>query len=735
MATNQSQVPVMEIAHVLFMDIVSYSKLPMDEQQKVLRRLQHAVRDTSAFQRAQNSDHLIRLPTGDGMALVFFGDPEAPARCALELSSALRSCPEIKLRMGIHTGPVYRVADINFNRNVSGGGINLAQRVMDCGDADHILVSSSVAEVLNEIGSWGPTLHDLGEAEVKHGLRIHVFNLYTSGAGNPDLPQRLQSRSMTAQAGVKPQASTASDSIVGQTVGHYRVLRRLDGGGMGVVYEAVDTRLGRHVALKFLSEHLLHDPGALERFRREATLASALNHPNICTLHDIGEHDGRSFLVLELLDGQTLRERMETGGVELCHLLEWGSQIADGLQMAHGRGIVHRDIKPGNVFISEGGTAKILDFGLAKLSSGQAGIHPGGREESKLTLAGMPLGTVAYMSPEQARGEELDARSDVFSLGAVLYEMATGRLPFDGNTSAVVFDAILNRAPTAPVTLNRELPVELQRIINHALEKDREQRYRTAGDLGADLKRLLRTLDMPARSRPSAAPDTTSRRDRYTVLSATVAVAVIVLAVGVTWSYRSRNAKPATVAAEPNARVQVQPAPATSDTNIKPSAKSDAPQPRVAVRTQEKIAPAVAAASKDRRTVDAPRGAEVSAASTSSIAGHYSGTLRAAASGSEIPATAVFHEQAGVISGCLALSPPLRGSGSFRGVSQGMLVLATVYFSTGRTELQGQIVGEELQGKYIIEDGKRRQEGRFVLQRKSSPVQAVSLDVSNCRTD
>src|SRR6516165_8696588 len=342
--------------------------------------------------------------------------------------------------------------------------------------------------------------------------------------------------------------------MIGQTISHYRILGKLGGGGMGVVYEAEDTRLGRHVALKFIPDHMASDAKALERFAREARAASLLNHPNICTIHDIEDHDGKPYIVMEMLQGVSLKQRIKEKPLEPEEILDIAVQVADALIASHEKGIIHRDIKPANIFLTTAGPVKVLDFGLAKLTKDQKlGTATDTGVEDSLTAVGVIPGTAVYMSPEQARSEDLDARSDLFSFGVVLYEMATGKKPFSGTNIVTTLDAVLHQKPVSPLTTNPNLPTALEGIIGKAMEKDRTKRYQSAVEMKADLVRLKRENESgSAKTGPRMAPpmravtqtfQTSNPKMTYIVVGM-AGLLITVLSVVGAWWWKHRNAAP-----------------------------------------------------------------------------------------------------------------------------------------------------------------------------------------------
>lgn len=510
----------LEMAHVLYLDVSVDPLLPEEQKRALARDLEREVAGTAEYERALKRGQ-VTLQTGEHeLVLLFFGDLEAPLRCAVELSHTMRRQTGFKFRMGAHAGPAYRDASLRVNSTVLNGAVNTAQYLSDCGDAGHILVSGATADMLLQLRNWAPALHDLGELEVADGRRLRVFNFYGENFGNSGLPERAK-RAVAASPG---SPASGDDLMVGRQVSHYKILKKLGGGGMGVVYEAQDLRLGRRVALKFLPEEQEQTRSRLDRFMLEARAASALNHPNICIVHDVGDFEGRYFIVMELLLGQTLRHVMKQKQVPVEQIIRYGEQIADALDCAHSQGIIHRDIKPANVFVTQRGQVKVLDFGLAKLTARSPGSSSTSTSEcadtqtatSDLTNPGEFVGTASYMSPEQARGQELNQQTDLFSLGVMLYEMATGQPPFARDTSAVLFEALLNRTPIPPIRLNPSVPSELERIINRALEKDRALRYQSAAEMRSDLLRALSQGSPPSEMKSET--DIRKKRGEITIL-------------------------------------------------------------------------------------------------------------------------------------------------------------------------------------------------------------------------
>jgi hypothetical protein len=517
---SEPQAVQARIAHILFMDLVGFSKLRTDESVAIAQELQTIVKNTTQFRSARLDSDLICLPTGDGMALVFFDNPLAPVQCAMEIARALRERPQLQLRMGVNTGPVYQVTDINEARNVSGSGINMAERVMSCGDANHILISQRTAEILSELSRWSGLLEDLGEVEVKHGHKIRICNFSGEGFGNADLPMRIK----------EMRTRQASGAITGGgRLKHYQLQQKLGQGGMGIVFRALDTHLDRMVAIKVLNLHEFADPNAKARFFLEAKAASALNHPNIVTVHDVDSDSDVDFIVMELVEGRTMANLI--GELAVRDAVRYGTQIANALVRAHAAGIVHRDIKPANVVVTPDGVVKVLDFGLAKLMEAMENNLAASMSGAPRTTSGELLGTAAYMSPEQIKGEPVSGLSDIFSLGTLLYEMLSGQRPFPGGNNMGVLVQILNEEPLPLVPRVAGVSPELERIVMRCLRKNPADRFQSMEELRGALEALdPQKLSSDGRAPGPMAPLVPAREARWFGWAGAVAALILVAA-------------------------------------------------------------------------------------------------------------------------------------------------------------------------------------------------------------
>ena len=494
----------MEIAHILSVQIAEFASLPIDEQTAALQGLSAAVNNASAIQTAQRNQQLIGLATGDGMSLAFFGSPEAPLRSAIGITTALRATPGTRLRMGIHSGPVFRVRDMQGRESVAGGGMTTALRVMECGDAGHILLSAAIAEVLAEHTRWKLWLSDLGSVELKPGSSVRLYNFCNEDAGNAEVPASVRSGrrspsgvgepTVESPSGAPPAGMTAATIVSGapprgipelqsgSALGEYEILGELGAGGIGKVYKARHTISQRMEALKVLQQDQLGTPDMVERFVREIRVLASLSHPNIAALHTAFRHEDRLVMVMECVEGAALSSECSAGRVSIAQGVEYIRQVLQALVYAHERGVIHRDIKPSNILIVAGAApiAKLLDFGLAV----------SGRDHS-VTASGTILGSLYYMSPEQVRGARVDARSDLYSLGVTLYEVVSGRRPFEGASQYEIMDGHLRQQAIPVNELNPNISLPLAGVILKAMVKDPKARFQSAAE-------FLQALDAAA---------------------------------------------------------------------------------------------------------------------------------------------------------------------------------------------------------------------------------------------
>lgn len=486
----------MELAHILCVQVADFASLPINRQTTSLQLLSSAINESSAVQSAQRNQQLICLASGDGMSLAFFGSPEAPLRTAIAITTAAKQTPELKLRMGLHSGPVFRVRDIQGRESVAGGGMTAAQRVMECGDAGHILLSAAIAEVLAEHTRWKPSLTDLGTVELKQGAAMRLYNFKSAEAGNAAPPRAMPAQGKSAAGGTgksvqgtisatTPRRPLSSDSpppaapqgipelTSGSAIGDYELLGQVGAGGIGKVYKARHYISQRLEALKVLQQDQVGPPEMVERFVREIRVLASLNHPNIAALHTAFRHEDRLVMVMEYVEGEPLSSQHLAGRVSIPQAVEYIRQVLLALVYAHERGVIHRDIKPSNILIvsQPAPTAKLLDFGLAV----------SGRDPS-FTASGTVMGSLYYMSPEQVRGERVDARSDLYSLGITFYEVVSGRRPFEGSSQYEILDGHLRQQPAPPSEVNPNVSPRLAGVILKALVKDPAARYQSAGE-------------------------------------------------------------------------------------------------------------------------------------------------------------------------------------------------------------------------------------------------------------
>ncbi len=634
------------------MDVVGYSRLPIEEQVGISSELRQVVAATPEYRAGNEQKSLICMPTGDGMLLAFFSGPEPPVNCAIRIANTLKDHPRIKLRMGINSGPVYRVPDIKGELNVAGGGVNFAQRVMDCGDEGHILLSASIADVLRQHGHWAPLIHPLGVAQVKHGEHVSIFNLCDDTVGNPEIPEKLlgklsiaelrptptpprpsgmpgsPSRPSRADVTANLQESTVTAAPSRRRLGDYEIVRELGHGGMGQVYLVRNMISDRLEAMKILLPELAQQKDLPARFMREIKMLATLEHPNIAQLRTAFSVDDQLIMIMEYVEGETLAERLRHGAFSSADALNYIGQALNALSYAHGKGIIHRDIKPANMMLTPGGVVKLMDFGIA-------------RSTQDVTATGVTLGSLDYMSPEQVKAEPTDARSDLYSVGVSLYEMVTGQRMFSSTSSYSVMEAQVKQMPRPPIELQPSLPKALNDIIMVAIAKDPGARFQSAEAFrnalsGANVSVVAATAGatpvqqqtpvltplpvarpapptpIPAPAPPTFAPQPSAyatpapqpvRGSRHVGWILAAAIVVLVAIFGGTQVYRSHNQPAALSTGSPISGAQpAMPNPAPQPT-AEPPANSNASSPAA-----EPAAPSLAPpqpAPKPHRTHDA----------------------------------------------------------------------------------------------------------------------------------